>query len=208
MSADAERGRRVVVIAFVTLDGVIQSPGGAAEDPSGGFTHGGWIWPYADPELGALIREEMASPFDLLLGRRTFEIWADYWPQRTDAWPGAAAATKYVVSTTLASHAWQPSVFIDRDVAERIAASKREPGPDLHVYGSSVLVRTLLAHDLVDALWLKVHPIVLGAGKRLFADGTPPAAFEVSRSTVTAKGVVVARYERAGAVATGRPPAA
>jgi len=202
-------GRRVVVIEFVTLDGVIQSPGSPDEDPSGAFAHGGWIWPYSsDPELGAAIHEEMALPFDLLLGRVTFDIWADYWPQRGDAWPGANAATKYVVSTTLMSHAWQPSVFIDRDVAERIAVLKRERGPDLHVYGSSVLVQTLLAHDLVDALWLKIHPITLGAGKRLFAEGTIPAAFEVSRSTVTSKGVVVARFERTGAIATARPPAA
>jgi len=199
----AERGRRVVVIEFVTLDGVIQSPGSAQEDPSGGFAHGGWIWPYSDPELGAAIREEMALPFDLLLGRVTFDIWADYWPQRGDAWPGANAATKYVVSTRPPSRAWEPSEFIGRDVAERVAALKRERGPDLHVYGSSVLVQTLLAHGLVDALWLKIHPITLGGGKRLFGDGTMPAAFEVARSSVTSKGVVVARFERAEAPATG-----
>lgn len=208
MSADAERGRRVVVIEFVTLDGVIQSPGSEAEDPSGDFTHGGWIWPYSDPELTASIREEMALPFDLLLGRRTFEIWADHWPQRGDVWPGANAATKYVASTTLTSHAWQPSTFIGSDVAERVAALKRERGPNLHVYGSSELVRTLLAHDLVDALWLKVHPIVLGVGKHLFAPDAPPAAFEVTRSSMTSKGVLIVRYERAGAVATGAAPPA
>ena len=196
--------RRVIVVEFVSLDGVIQSPGGQDEDPSGGFAHGGWIWPYSDPDLTAVIRQEMALPFDLLVGRLTFDIWAQYWPQRVDVWPGVNAATKYVVSTTVNSHTWQPSVFIGADVAERIASVKREPGPDLHVYGSARLVQTLLAHDLVDALWLKIHPITLGSGKRLFADGAIPAAFEVRESTVTSKGVIVVRYERAGALAAGR----
>jgi dihydrofolate reductase len=190
--------RRVIVIEFVSLDGVIQSPGARDEDPSGGFAHGGWIWPYSDPELGSVIRQEMAMPFDLLVGRTTFDIWAGHWPQRAEAWPGVNTATKYVVSRTVTSHPWQPSVFIADDVAERIGRIKREPGPDLHVYGSAELVQTLLAHDLVDALWLKIHPITLGGGKRLFADGTIPAAFEVTQGTVTSKGVIVARYERAG----------
>jgi len=158
--------RRVIVIEFVTLDGVIQGPGGPEEDTNGGFAYGGWVRPYAEPTQTEVIRRQMNLPFDLLLGRRTFEIWADDWPQRADAWPGAAAATKYVVSTTLTSHAWQPAVFIDRDVAERIAVLRREPGPDLHVYGSTVLVGTLLAHYLVDALWPKTHPIVLGGVPR------------------------------------------
>ncbi len=196
--------RRVIVIEFMSLDGIIQAPGGPDEDPSGGFAYGGWIWPYSDPELSEVIRQEMAMPFDLLLGRTTFDIWAGYWPQRVDAWPGADTATKYVVSRTVTAHPWQPSVFIDADVAERVEHIKREPGPDLHVYGSAELVQTLLAHDLVDALWLKIHPITLGAGKRLFADGTIPAAFEVTQATVTSKGVIVARYERAGEVVAGR----
>jgi len=193
--------RRVIVIEFVSLDGVIQSPGARDEDPSGGFAHGGWIWPYADPELGSVIRQEMAMPFDLLLGRVTFDIWAAYWPQRADVWPGVDMATKYVVSSTVTSHAWQPSVFVAADVAERIERIKREPGPDLHVYGSARLVQTLLAHDLVDAMSLKIHPITLGGGKRLFADGAIPAAFELTQSSVTPKGVVVARYARAGDLA-------
>jgi len=194
--------RRVIVIEFVTLDGVVQSPGARDEDAGCGFAHGGWIWPYSDPELSAVIRQEMAMPFDLLLGRRTYDIWARHWPQRADVWPGVNSATKYVVSRTGTVHAWQPTVRIAGDVAERIAAMKREPGPDLHVYGSSELVQTLLAHDLIDALWLKIHPITLGAGKRLFAAGAIPAAFAVTQSTVTPKGVVVVRYERAGDVAT------
>ncbi len=196
--------RRLIVIEFMSLDGVVQSPGAQDEDPSGGFAHGGWIWPYADPVLGDVIRQEMGMSFDLLLGRVTFDIWAAHWPQRYDVWPGVNTATKYVASTTLTSHAWQPSVFIGDDVVERVAAIKREPGPDLHVYGSSVLVQTLLRHDLVDALWLKIHPITLGGGKRLFAGGAIPAAFEVSESTVTPKGVIVVRFERAGEIGTGR----
>ncbi len=196
--------RRVIVIEFMSLDGIIQAPGGPDEDPSGGFAYGGWIWPYSDPELGTVIRQEMAMPFDLLLGRTTFDIWADYWPQRADEWPGVNTATKYVVSRTVTSHAWQPSVFIGDDAAEQIARIKQQPGPDLHVYGSAELVQTLLAHDLIDALWLKIHPITLGGGKRLFADGTIPAAFEVTQGTVTPKGVIVIRYERAGELGSGR----
>ncbi len=193
----------MIVIEFVSLDGVVQSPGARDEDPSGGFGHGGWIWPYSDAELSAVTRQEMAMQFDLLLGRVTFDIWAHYWPHRADVWPGVNAATKYVASRTVTSHTWQPSVFFGGAVAERVAGLKLEPGPDLHVYGSSELVQTLLAHDLVDALWLKIHPVTLGAGKRLFADGAIPAAFEVTHSTVTSKGVIVVRYERAGELATG-----
>jgi len=192
--------RRVIVIEFVTLDGVIQGPGGPEEDTSGGFAHGGWIRPYADPVQSEVIRRQMNLPFDLLLGRRTFEIWAPYWPQHADVWPGVQTATKYVASNTLTSHAWGPSVFLSGDVAGHVAALKRHPGPDLHVYGSAQLVQTLLAHDLVDALWLRVHPITLGEGKRLFSGGSIPAAFRVTDSLVSPTGVVLVSYERAGEV--------
>lgn len=194
--------RRLIAIEFVSLDGVIQSPGQRDEDTSGGFSHGGWIGPYTDPVLTSVIEKQMHVPFDLVLGRTTYDIWAPYWPKRADAWPGADTATKYVVSHTAPSHDWQPTVWIGDDVARRIASLKRQPGPDLHVFGSANLLQTLLAHDLVDALWLKVFPITLGGGKRLFADGTIPAAFEVTRSTVTPKGVIVVDYERAGAITT------
>ncbi len=155
--------RRVVAIEFVTLDGVIQGPGGRDEDTSGGFAHGGWVAPYADPTLSKVIRKRMNLPFDLLLGRTTFEIWSNHWPHHDDVWPGANTATKYVASNTLSSHAWGPSTFLSGDVAAQVAELKRQSGPDLHVYGSANLLQTLFAHDLVDALWLMIHPITLGA---------------------------------------------
>jgi dihydrofolate reductase len=195
--------RQLIVIEFITLDGVIQSPGGPDEDTSGGFVHGGWVRPFADPVQSAVIRKQMGLPFDLLLGRTTFEIWAPYWPERPDVWPGAQTATKYVASNTLTSHAWGPSVFLGGDVAGQVANLKAEPGPDLHVYGSSKLVQTLLAHDLVDAFWLRLHPITLGRGKRLFEGGAIPAAFRVADHHVTSTGVILVTYERAGEVETG-----
>lgn len=196
--------RRLIAIEFVSLDGVVQAPGGPDEDTSGGFAHGGWIRPYADPVQSAVVRKQMSLPFDLLVGRRTFEIWAPYWPQHPDVWPEVQTATKYVASNTRTSHAWQPSVFLSGDVAARIAALKERPGPDLHVYGSANLLQTLFAHDLVDALWLRIHPITLGGGKRLFAGGAIPAAFRLAESRVTSTGVVLATYERAGAIPTAR----
>jgi dihydrofolate reductase len=196
--------RRVIAIEFISLDGVIQAPGGPDEDTSGGFAHGGWIRPYADPVLAAVIKKHMNLPFDLLLGRKTFEIWASHWPHHGDAWPSVNTATKYVASNTMTSHAWQPSVFIGGDLAAELAALKQRPGPDLHVYGSANLLQTLMRHDLVDAFWLKIHPITLGAGKRLFAGGSMPAAFRMTESAVTSNGVVVVNYERAGAIPTER----
>jgi dihydrofolate reductase len=195
--------RQLIVIEFVTLDGVIQSPGRPDEDTSGGFMHGGWARPFADPVQSALLRKQMGLPFDLLLGRTTFEIWAPYWPERPDVWPGAQTATKYVASNTLTSHTWGPSVFLRGDVAGQVARLKEEPGPDLHVYGSGKLVQTLLAHDLVDAFWLRLHPITLGRGKRLFEGGAIPAAFRVTDHHVTSTGVMLVAYERAGEVETG-----
>jgi len=192
--------RKLIVIEFVTLDGVVQAPGGPGEDISGGFAHGGWVRPYADPAQSAVIRRQMSLPFDLLLGRTTFEIWAPYWPQHPDVWPEVQTATKYVASNTVTAHEWGPSVFLSGDVAAQVAELKRQPGPDLHVYGSANLVQTLLKHDLVDAFWLRIHPITLGHGKRLFAGGAIPAAFRVTQSQVTTTGVVLVGYERAGAI--------
>lgn len=194
--------RKVIVLEHLSLDGVIQSPGGPDEDNSGGFAYGGWIAPYSDAALGTLLRRQMNLPFDLLLGRTTFEIWEPYWPQHADAWPGANTATKYVASNTRTSSQWQPSVFLDGDVAEKVTEIKQRRGPDLHVWGSGNLIQTLFKHDLVDALWLMIYPITLGSGKRLFAEGTIPAAFKVTESEVTPKGVVVVNYERAGGIMT------
>jgi dihydrofolate reductase len=189
--------RKIIVLEHISLDGVIQAPGGPDEDTSGGFAYGGWIANYSEAILGTLVRRQMNMPFDLLLGRKTFEIWAPYWPQHAEAWPGVNAATKYVASNSMTSHEWQPSVFLNGDIAEKIVKIKEQQGPDLHVWGSGNLIQTLLKHDLVDTFWLMIYPITLGAGKRLFADGTQAAAFQVTESKVTPKGVIVVNYERA-----------
>ena len=195
--------RKIVVLEHITLDGVIQAPGAPGEDPSGGFAYGGWVAPYSDEVLGTLLRGQMNLPFNLLLGRKTFEIWAAHWPQHGDAWPGVNPATKYVASNTLTAHEWQPSVFLSGDIAGKVAALKEQPGPDLHVWGSAGLVQTLIRHDLVDTFWLMIYPLTLGSGKRLFAGGTTPAAYKLTESRVTPRGVIVANYERAGSVSTG-----
>ncbi|HRQ40523.1 MAG TPA: dihydrofolate reductase family protein [Chloroflexota bacterium] len=195
--------RKLIVLEHISLDGVIQAPGGPDEDTSGGFVYGGWIAPYADELLGTALRRQMNLPFDLLLGRTTFEIWEPYWPQHADAWPGVNTATKYIASNTRSSSEWQPSVFLSGDIAEEVAKIKQQPGPDLHVWGSGNLIQTLIKHDLVDTFWLMMYPITLGVGKRLFAGGTIPAAFKVTESIVTSKGVIVVNYERAGELPTG-----
>ena len=195
--------RRVIVIEFMSLDGVIQGGGGPEEDPSGGFAHGGWVAPYSDEVVGAAIQKQMSLPFDLLLGRKTFEIWAPFWPKHRAVWPGAATATKYVVSNTVTAHEWQPSVFLSGDIAGHVKTLKQQPGPDLHVYGSANLVQTLMKHDLVDAYWLKIYPLTLGSGKRLFVDGTIPAAFKLTHGQISPQGILMVDYERAGAVTTG-----
>ena len=195
--------RKLIVLEHISLDGVIQAPGGPDEDTSGGFAYGGWISPYSDEILGTALRKQMNLPFDLLLGRKTFDIWAPFWPQHADEWPGVNTATKYVASNTLTSSEWQPSVFLSGDIPEKVAKIKGQPGPDLNVWGSSNLLQTLIKHDLVDTFWLMIYPITLGSGKRLFADGTIPAAFKVTESNVGSTGVIVVTYERAGAITTG-----
>ena len=195
--------RKVIVLEHISLDGVIQAPGGPDEDTSGGFAYGGWGAAYSDDIVGAALRKQMSMPFDLLLGRKTFDIWAAYWPQHADVWPGASTATKYVASNTLTSSEWQPSVFLSGDIAEKVAQLKQEDGPDLHVWGSSVLLQTLIKQDLVDRYWLMIYPVTLGDGKRLFSDGTIPAAFKVTESIVGSTGVIVVNYERAGDIKLG-----
>ncbi|WP_298004019.1 MULTISPECIES: dihydrofolate reductase family protein [Anaerolinea] len=192
--------RKIIVLEHISLDGVIQAPGGPEEDMSGGFVHGGWISLFSDDVLGMLLRRQMNLPFDLLLGRTTFEIWESYWPQHGNIWPNVNAATKYVASNTRTSSNWQPSVFLNGDIEEKVAEIKQQQGSDLHVWGSSRLVQTLIKHDLVDAFWLMIYPITLGAGKRLFADGTIPMRFKVTESKVTPSGVIVVNYERAHAL--------
>ena len=194
--------RKVIVLEHISIDGVIQAPGGSNEDTSGGFAYGGWISPYSDEILGTLLSKQMNMPFDLLLGRTTFEIWEPYWPQHADEWPGVNTATKYVTSNTMTSSEWQPSVFLNGDIAEKVAKIKQQGGPDLNVWGSGNLLQTLMKHDLVDVFWLMIYPITLGSGKRLFADGTMPAAFKLTESKVGSSGVIVVNYERAGAIPT------
>ncbi|TGL58730.1 dihydrofolate reductase family protein [Leptospira sarikeiensis] len=195
--------RKIIVLEFITLDGVIQAGGGPEEDTSGGFEYGGWQVPYSDDVLGTVMNKQMSPPFDLLLGRKTFDIWAPYWPKHSDFWPSVMTATKYVASNTLASHEWKPSVFLNGDIVEKIRNLKQEEGPDLHVYGSANLVQTLMKHDLVDEFWLKIYPLTLGTGKRLFVEGTIPAAFKVTESQISPNGIIIATYKRAGKVETG-----
>lgn len=195
--------RKIIVLTFLTLDGVMQAPGGPQEDTSEGFKYGGWTVPYFDEFLGQVMGEQMSRPFELLLGRKTFEIFASYWPQHEDEWPGINRVAKYVVSKTLTRHEWSNSVFLKGDVVKEIGRLKTLEAPDLQVHGSGNLIQTLFRHDLVDELWLKIFPLTLGKGKRLFGDGTMPVAFELARSSVSPKGVLVATYVRGGEVRTG-----
>ena len=196
--------RKIIALEHITLDGVIQAPGGPDEDTSNGFAYGGWSAPYTDDEkIGAALIKKINMPFDLLLGRKTFDIWAAYWPKHADMWPGVNTATKYVASNTMTSHEWQLSVFLNGDIAGKITEIKKQQGPDLHVWGSGNLLQTLIKHDLVDVFWLMIYPLTLGSGKRLFTEGTIPAAFKLTESIVGSTGVIVASFERAGAVTTG-----
>jgi len=195
--------RKIIVLEHISIDGVIQGPGGRDEDPSGGFKFGGWSAPYQDEILGAAVKKRLDTPCDLLLGRKTFEIWEGYWPDHSDAWPGVMTATKYVVSNTRASSDWKPSVFLGGDIAQKVREIKQQDGPDINVWGSGNLLQTLMKNDLVDTFWLMVFPITLGSGKRLFEDGTIPAAFKVTESIVARNGVVAMNYERAGDVKVG-----
>jgi dihydrofolate reductase len=195
--------RKILVLSFITLDGIMQAPGGPEEDTSGSFKYGGWTVPYFDDFLGKVMSELMSRPFELLLGRKTFEIFASYWPQHEDQWLGINDATKYVVSNTLDKHKWKNSVFIKGNVVEEIKKLKAQDGPELQVYGSGNLIQTLLKNDLIDEFWLKIFPITLGGGKRLFTESTIPAAFKLTGSQVSPSGVIVANYERAGEVKTG-----
>jgi dihydrofolate reductase len=192
--------RRLVLNTFLTLDGVMQAPGGPEEDPTGGFTHGGWSTSYWDDVMFQRMGDAMSKPFDLLLGRRTYEIFAAHWPYVTDD-PFADmlnSARKYVASRTLDTLEWQNSTLIDGDVAEEIARLKEQAGPAIQIHGSSNLIQTLLEHELVDEYRLWIFPVVLGTGKRLFADGAIPAGLRLADSTPSTTGVLITTYERAG----------
>ena len=195
--------RKLIVLAFVTLDGIMQAPGGPEEDASGGFRYGGWTVPYFDEFLGEVMTEQMGQPFDLLLGRKTYDIFAAYWPHHDEEGAALNNATKYVVSHKARELDWGPSQLITGDVPAEIQNLKSQNGSMLQVHGSDVLIQTLLKNDLIDEMWLKIFPLTLGTGKRLFGGGTVPAAFTLEESTITPKGVIVASYKRAGEVQTG-----
>jgi dihydrofolate reductase len=198
--------RKLVVLSFISLDGVMQAPGGPDEDPSGGFSRGGWTVPFSDDYLGNAMTKNLDRPFALLLGRRTYEIFASYWPYADAKNPFTGpfnSAKKYVASRTLTKLGWSNSELIKGDVAEEVKKLKEHAGPEIQVYGSGNLVQTLLKHDLVDEFRLKIFPITLGQGKRLFAEGALPAGFDLTESGISPKGVIVADYVRAGDVKTG-----
>ena len=200
--------RKIIVLSMITLDGVMQAPGGPEEDQSSGFRYGGWVAPYFDDVVDKIMEKQMKSA-DLLLGRKTFEIFASYWPEHADFWPGINDVTKYVMSRTMKESdpiaiSWKNSVFIKSlaDI-EKLKNSPANGGADIQVHGSGELINLLLKNDLVDELWLKIHPLTLGKGKKLFDNGAIPAAFTLIESTVTPSGVIIANYRRDGKVKTG-----
>jgi dihydrofolate reductase len=192
--------RKIIVITMITLDGVMQAPGGPEEDPSNGFKYGGWTAPYVNANESEFFQKNM-QPAEYLLGRKTFEIFASYWPQHADVWPGINDGTKYVLTNTLNKSDWKNTVFLKN--LDDIKKLKNSDGSDLNVWGSGKLIQLLLKNDLVDELRLITYPLTLGQGKKLFTEGTIPAAFTLTESTITAGGVIMANYRRAGEVKTG-----
>ncbi len=197
--------RKLIVLSFISLDGVMQAPGGPEEDTSGGFKFGGWTVPYWDDFSGEVMNKQMNHPFDLLLGLKTYQIWENYWPKNKEGVIGEAfeKATKYVAAFEKPALSWENSVWLEGDVVEAVKKLKVEDGPELQVHGSGNFIQTLLKNDLVDELWLKTFPVLLGTGKKLFADGVIPAAFTLEESSVSPKGVIFANYKRAGEVKVG-----
>ncbi len=193
--------RKIIVLTFITLDGVMQAPGGPKEDTSGDFKYGGWTVPYFDEFGGKVMEKQMSGKYDLLLGRKTYDIFAGYWPQHTEGWPQVNKITKYVASKTLKKPKWENTVLL-KDISE-IKKIKQHGDRDIQVHGSGDLIQTLLKNDLVDELWLKIFPITLGKGKSLFEDGTIPAAFKLTETKTSPSGVIFANYKRFGKVKTG-----
>ena len=196
--------RELIVSTFVSLDGVMQAPGGPEEDPDGGFDQGGWSFGYWDELMQQFMGESMGKPFDLVLGRRTYEIFAAHWPHTDE--PGADVlngATKHVASTTLTELEWQNSHLIEGGVPAGVRALKEQDGPELQVHGSANLVQTLLEHDLVDEFRLMIFPVVLGKGKRLFGDGAGPAGLELTDSKTATSGVIIATYRTGAEIKSG-----
>jgi dihydrofolate reductase len=192
--------RKIIVLEFITLDGVMQAPGGPEEDKSGGFKYGGWSAPFGDELSNKLMMEQM-KPTDILLGRKTFDIFASYWPAHADFWPGINEVTKYVLSGKKKKSGWENSVFL-KNVGE-IKKLKKSKGGDIKVWGSSQLTQLLLKHGLVDELWIKIYPVILGKGKKIFDKGSAPSTFTLTETTVTSSGVIFANYKQAGKMKTG-----
>lgn len=200
--------RRIVANTFMTLDGVMQAPGGPEEDPTGGFKWGGWSVNYWDEMMGKVMDEAIAKPFDLLLGRRTYEIFAAHWPFVTSGPEKLAAdklnsARKYVVSKTLSRADWENSTLIKRDAAKEIAALKEQDGPEIQIHGSSDLIQSLLRDDLIDEFRVWIFPVTVGGGKRLFGRGTVPVGFKLLDCKTSTSGVIIAAYAKGGAIKTG-----
>ncbi len=195
--------RKIIVVEFITLDGVIQAPGGSKEDTAEGFKFGGWMGPYFDEDGGKEMEKQMKETVGLLLGRKTYEIFSGFWPHhatKTEGWPQINKIPKYVMSKTLENPTWENTEVLKEINA--LKELKKSTGPDLQVYGSSNLIQSLMKNDLVDELWLKIFPITLGTGKRLFEKGTIPAAFKLYKSKVTPSGTFFGYYKRAGDVKT------
>ena len=198
--------RKIIVFSMITLDGVMQAPGGPKEDRSEGFKYGGWTAPYGDEVGASLVQKELEQPADYLLGRKTFKIWADYWPEHADVWPGINEGTKYVLSKTMKKSdptvtGWKNTVVLKsvadiKKVKNLPGSRKGSNGSDIQVWGSSKLIQLLLKHDLVDELRLKIYPLTLGKGKKLFDNGVIPAAFTLTESIVTPSGVIIVNYKR------------
>ena len=205
MKSENNHMRKITVLSMITLDGVMQAPGGPEEDREDGFEYGGWVAPFSDEMYSSVVQKEL-QPADYLLGRKTYEIWAAYWPHHGNFWPGINEGTKYVFSNTITKESplvqgWQNSIVIS-DIDD-IRKLKQSEGKDIQVWGSSQLVHLLLQHDMVDELRLKIHPLLLGRGKKLFDNNATPAAFELAENKVTSKGVMIATYKRNGEVKTG-----
>ncbi|MEN2413385.1 dihydrofolate reductase family protein [Flavobacterium mesophilum] len=192
--------RKIIVITMITIDGVMQAPGGPGEDTSGGFEYGGWAAPFGDEEYGNVVQEQM-KPADILLGRKTFDIFEDYWPKHAENWPGINEVTKYALSSTRKNSDWENSEFLSS--VEDIKKLKNSEGGAIKVWGSATLVQLLLEHDLVDEIALLIYPIILGKGKKLFNDSATPSGFTLTESTVTPSGIIAVSYKRAGDVKTG-----
>ena len=198
---------RLTLHTFLTVDGVMQAPGGPDEDPDGGFEHGGWSFPYGDADFGAAMADWFTHADAFLLGRRTYQIFSGHWPKVTDEGDPIAgklnALPKYVVSTTLDTVDWHNSSLLGGDVAAEVAKLKEQPGDELQVHGSGELAQTLIAHDLIDEYRLLLFPVHLGSGKKLFREGTPPASLRLMSASTTGAGVIIAVYRPEGAVRHG-----